>query len=227
MPKKEINDYYFYKIICLDTDIDLCYVGSTANWKHRNGNHKSSCNNENAKNYNTKIYKIIRENSGWDNWKMVQIGFAEQLTVRQAETIEEEYRQQLKASMNDRRCFVTPEEKKEYFNKNAKQYYEANKEHSKERYKQYRVDNIDKIKEQHKQHYYANKDKYKQYPSFNKEHRKEYQDANKDKLKEQASRPYQCDCGSIVQWCQKSKHFRSEKHKNFIQIQELQKSTDI
>ena len=223
MPKKEINDYYFYKIVCLDTDIDLCYVGSTANWKQRKQGHKSTCNNENARNYNTKIYKIIRENSGWDNWKMVQIGFAEQLTVRQAETIEEEYRQRLKSSMNSQRCFITPEEGKEYYKEYMKEYREANKD----KIQEYNEANKYKIQEKNKERYQANKDKYKQYPSLNKEHRKEYYEANKSKIQEQKSRPYQCECGSVVRFNHRSKHFRTEKHQNFTQIQELQKSTDI
>jgi hypothetical protein len=65
MPKKVINDYVFYKIISISDDIDLCYVGSTANWKERQRQHKSICNNENSKLYNSKIYKTIRENGGW------------------------------------------------------------------------------------------------------------------------------------------------------------------
>ena len=190
MPKKEINDYYFYKIVCLGADVNLCYVGSTANWKQRNTNHKNTCTNENLKEYNSKKYQIIRENGGWKNWKMVKIGYKEQLTKRDAETIEEEYRQQLKASMNSQRCIRTPEYNKEYNKEKNKQYREANKE-------------------------------------YLKEWKQEYYEANKDKIKEQVSRPYQCECGSLVNWSSKAAHFRTEKHKNFIQIQELQKTTDI
>ena len=74
MPKKLINDYIFYKIVCITDDIDLCYVGSTANWKERQREHKSRCNNENDKSYNNKKYQIIRANGGWENFKMIQLG---------------------------------------------------------------------------------------------------------------------------------------------------------
>ena len=100
MPKKLINDYIFYKIVCITDDIDLCYVGSTANWKERQREHKSRCNNENDKSYNNKKYQIIRANGGWENFKMIQLGTREQLTKREAEQIEEQYRQELKANMN-------------------------------------------------------------------------------------------------------------------------------
>ena len=38
---------------------------------------------------------------------MIEIGTAEQLTKRQAEQIEEEYRVELKANMNSQRCYVS------------------------------------------------------------------------------------------------------------------------
>ena len=63
MPKKLINDYIFYKIVCLDNSVELCYVGSTANWKERQRNHRSICNNENNKLYNSNIYKIDIKNN--------------------------------------------------------------------------------------------------------------------------------------------------------------------
>ena len=148
MPKKEINDYIFYKIVCLDNSVDLCYVGSTANWKARNHQHKISCNNENGKLYNSKIYKTIRENGGWDNFKMVQIETREQLTKREAEQIEEQYRVELKANMNSKRCYTTEAQKREEYEEYCKKYYEKNTdkilEHNQKYYEKNR-DNKDKI----------------------------------------------------------------------------------
>jgi len=149
MPKKLINDYIFYKIVCLDNSCDLFYIGSTANWKERQRNHKSSCNNENSKEYNTKKYQTIRANGGWCNFKMIEIGTAEQLTVRQAEKIEEYYREELKASLNGKRCYLSKEQKQEQRRKfreanndKIKKYREANKDKMKEYY----INNEDKIK---------------------------------------------------------------------------------
>ena len=166
MPKKVINDYTFYKIVCLDNSIDLCYIGSTANWKSRNHNHKYNCINENSKKYNTKVYKTIRDNGGWCNFKMIEIGKKEQLTKRQAEQIEEEYRVQLKANMNGRRCFITEEQKQNYYEANkykiiekAIKYYEKNKDKIREYEKEYYEKNKDKILERKQNYYEANKKK--------------------------------------------------------------------
>jgi hypothetical protein len=81
----------------------LCWF--TADFNKRRSKHKSDCINENSKVYNSKIYKTIREYGGWTNFKMIEIGKKEQLTKRQAEQIEEEYRVELKANMNGQRCF--------------------------------------------------------------------------------------------------------------------------
>jgi hypothetical protein len=108
------NDYFFYKLVCLTQDLDLCYVGSTCNWRGRKNKHKSSCNNPNNKGFNTKKYQIIRSNGGWENFKMIEIGFRENLTLRQAESIEEDYRIELRANMNTNKCNSGFETRQEY-----------------------------------------------------------------------------------------------------------------
>ena len=50
-------------------DVNI-YIGSTANFKTRKYQHKESCNNTKSAQYNTKIYQIIRDNGGWDEWIM-------------------------------------------------------------------------------------------------------------------------------------------------------------
>tara|TARA_R110000803_G_C11862601_1_gene307351 strand:- start:27 stop:554 length:528 start_codon:yes stop_codon:yes gene_type:complete len=125
-------------------------VGSTANWGRRLQCHKSSCHNENGPRYNYKLYQTIRANGGWCEFKMIEIGKAEQLTHRQADEIEETYRIDLKADMNGKRCFVAGT-KKEY----DKQYYIDNAEQKKE----YRIDNAERRNEKQKQYYNNNKSK--------------------------------------------------------------------
>jgi len=155
MPVKAINNYTFYKIVCLDNSCDLCYVGSTANFNKRRNRHKSDCYNQNSRSYNIKIYKIIRENGGWDNFKMIEIGRAEQLTKRQAEQIEDEYRIELKANVNMRRCYLTKEQKQEYKQEYQQKYREENRdkilEHQHKYSQKYRQDNRDKINDKQKE----------------------------------------------------------------------------
>ena len=68
MPRPAINDYVFYKISCIDEDLDLAYVGSTCNLYKRKEGHKCACNNPNHKKYNNPKYQIIRANGGWENF---------------------------------------------------------------------------------------------------------------------------------------------------------------
>ena len=147
MPRKKINDYTFYKIVCLDNSVEVCYVGSTADFNKRRSSHKINCNNENSKTYNLKIYKTIRDNGGWVNFKMVQLGTREQLSKRQAEQIEEEYRVELKANMNMRRCFLTDEQKREQHNEYNKNYNNKNRKKLLKYQQNYREENKDKKNE--------------------------------------------------------------------------------
>jgi len=143
MPRPAINDYVFYKIVNVNGDVDLCYVGSTANWKQRKIQHKSDCCNPNSEKHNLKIYKTIRENGGWNEFKMIEIGRGEQLTLTQAHQKEEEYRVELEANMNTYKSFESMEDYKE-----RKKFYRINNaDKLKEYSKQYRIDNAYKIKE--------------------------------------------------------------------------------
>jgi hypothetical protein len=183
------RNYIFYKFVCINDDVSSCYVGSTGNFKKRKGEHKSNCNNENRKGYNCKIYQTIRENGGWDNWKMIEIGKRESITKREAEQTEEEYRKELKADMNTQRAFRTEEENKEY----RKEYYQNNKEHIKEYKKEYD----------------------KEYRENNKEHYKEYYENNKERL----SKKHECECGSIIITANKARHEKSKTHCDYINNQ--------
>ena len=115
--------YYFYKIVCDDLP-NFVYVGSTKAFANRKYYHKSDCNNENGKKYNLKIYKTIRDNGGWDNFRMVCIHQEDVDNKRHAEQIEENYRVELNANLNTNRAFLSPEQEKEYF----KEYRENNRD---------------------------------------------------------------------------------------------------
>ena len=128
MPRKLIDDYTFYKIVNINGDVEMCYVGSTVNIKERTKNHRLVCNNENSAKYNRKLYKTIREHGGWSEFQMLPIGTVEQLTLTQARVIEEEYRIKLKADLNMVRCFMTPEERKEQSLEHMKKYRDTHKD---------------------------------------------------------------------------------------------------
>jgi len=197
-----LRNYVFYKFVCLNDDVESCYVGSTCNFKKRRTSHKHNCHNEFCRDYNIKLYQTIRENGGWQNWKMVQFGSRDQITKREAEQIEEEYRKQLKADMNTQRAFRTEQERKEREKEYNKEYYDNNKEKLLEYQNEYRENNKEKIAEYKNEYYENNRDKIaeyqKEYRENNKEYKneynKEYYKNNKDKLNEKV----ECECGRMV-----------------------------
>mgnify|MGYP003658036820 CR=1 FL=1 len=140
-----INDYFFYKIVCLTEDLDLSYVGSTCNWRCRKNLHKSSCNNPNNKEHNSKKYQIIRSNGGWENFKMIEIGFRKNLTLRQAEAIEEQFRVEIRANMNTNKCSSGYDTIQEYL----ANYHQENREHLLERMANYRQVNQQHLNAKH------------------------------------------------------------------------------
>jgi hypothetical protein len=226
--------YIIYKICCDDLP-EYIYVGSTANFRCRKNKHKISCNNGD----NKKLYTTIRENGGWDNWRMVIIEECGEISLVQVRIKEEECRIKLKANLNSIRCHRTEEEKKEYNKEYNKEYRETNEEYLKEQKKQYIQANKEKIKEKQKQYYEANKEanieKIREYREANKEKKKEYNkqygevnkekiseqkkqyhQANKEKINEQKKQTFTCECGRTITLGDKARHLKSNVHTNFI-----------
>ena len=128
-----------YKFVCNDLECKDIYVGSTTNFTKRKNVHKYDCNNEKAKGYNYKVYQIIRENGGWDNWSMIEIekypcNDGNELRARERMKYEE-----LKGNMNIR----IPNRSQKECNE---EYYKNNKEKLKKRSKIYREENTNKQK---------------------------------------------------------------------------------
>lgn len=181
MPKVPINykNALIYNLCCNDPNITDIYIGSTTNFYQRKRAHKYSCNNPNENNYNLYVYKFIRDNGGWENWRMDLIEFYEckgklELLKREGELIKN-----LKPTLN-----------KEIPGRTQKEYNEDNKEKIKIKKKEYDTKNKVKIKERKKEYYQNNIDKIKEqkkeYREKNKDKIKEYYQKNKDKLREGA-----------------------------------------
>jgi len=137
--------YIIYKICCDDLP-EFIYVGSTKSFRNRKSSHKKDYNKGDTK----KLYTTIRENGGWDKWRMVILEDIGEVSLTQARIKEEEHRVKLNANMNSQRCFRTEEEKK---------YYENNKEKMLDYQKDYYQNNKEHIKEYHKEWYENIKDK--------------------------------------------------------------------
>ena len=219
MPKTPM-DYSkccIYKIEHND-DESLVYVGHTTCFNKRKTAHKSNCKNENYKYYNIKVYQMIRENGGWDMFKMIEVEKYPCADRREAERRENEAMKELKACMNMRNSFLTQDEKQEQAKEYNTNYYELHKEQVKEyqknnkhkiqeRMKDYRDNNKLKIQEYKKDYREANKPKIQ-------EREKDYYEANKLKINEKVK----CECGCEINKHNLKRHQKNNKHLDKMKI---------
>jgi len=213
MPKIEI-DYskcVIYKICCKEPSITYEYYGHTTNKTKRKQQHKATCNNENDKGYNLKVYKTIRENGGWSNWDFVVIeeypcGNVDEARLRERYWIE--LKQPIMNSML--RPILTEEEKKNKYEENREEIIE----YQKKRYEEKREELI----EYQKNHHNDNREEYidyqKKYYQETKDKKKKYQEENKDKIIERRDARIMCECGCEVKRGSISNHRKTEKHIN-------------
>ena len=111
MPKVDIDysNTIIYKIHCKDSNVTEIYVGHTTNFTKRKYAHKTKCNMVKNK---IKIYSIIRQNGGWDNWDMVEIAKYNCKDKTEARIKEQHHYEELKANLNSCPPFV---DKNSYF----------------------------------------------------------------------------------------------------------------
>jgi hypothetical protein len=137
-----------YRFICNDLSIKDNYIGSTTNWTKRKQHHKISCNNLNDNKSHLTIYKIMRENGGFENWNMILIEDYPCENKRQAEQREQYWKEFYNDNMGHR-AFTTKENrllqlktnyetKKEPILEKARAYYQANKDLILSKQKEYR-----------------------------------------------------------------------------------------
>jgi hypothetical protein len=108
---KEETDYsntIFYKIYCKDENVQDLYVGHTTNFVKRKYSHKRACHTEKDVSYSWKVYEYIRNNGGWNNWKMDIIAFHECCDQREARKMEQNYFESLHATLNSVEPFPKP-----------------------------------------------------------------------------------------------------------------------
>ena len=102
MPKI-IIDYsntIIYKIFCKDPNVSDIYVGHTTNFVQRKHAHKQNSMNSKSPCYDLKLYKIIRDNGGWDNWCMEIVNFFNCKDSYEARKKEQEYFVSLNATLS-------------------------------------------------------------------------------------------------------------------------------
>jgi hypothetical protein len=239
MPKlpMDYSKTIIYKIEHIDND-SLVYVGHTTCWDKRKYNHKFNCYNEKGGHYNLKLYQMIRENGGWEKFKMIEVEKYPCNDRREAERRENNVMKKFKPNMNTNRSYITKEELDELHRVCIKKYYENNKEkinsqmkeyyeNNKEKAKLYRDINKEKIKEQRRAFYKENKDKiqekrkdyvkeyYLKTRNIVKEKAKQYREKNTEKVKqyrENNKDKVLCKCGCEVTKLNFKRHLTTKKH---------------
>jgi hypothetical protein len=199
----ETTPIIFYKFVCEDHEIKSCYVGHTTNFMGRRRQHKYCCTNKNSTEYELKKYKIIRENGGWDKWKMVEVHRQICLDKIDCIKIEQKYIEELQTDMNMKNAYHNREE------------YE----------KKYKLENAEKIATYVKQHRLENKEHYQEYKKKyvlkNKEHVSEqskiYRLNNIEKISARAVEKFNCECGGKYIYSTKSAHLKTLKHLKYCE----------
>ena len=102
MPKTEIDysNTIIYKITCKDETISDVYVGHTTNFVQRKYAHKICSTNSTTNISKCMLYQVIRNNGGWDNWKMEIIDVINCKDIYDAKKKEQDYVVLLKATLN-------------------------------------------------------------------------------------------------------------------------------
>lgn len=196
MPKKsDFSKAVIYKIKCLDPYIKDIYVGSTCNFIKRKSDHKSTCNNPNSKDHNIYVYQFIREQGGWDNWKMVMVKQSPCNSRIELNMLEEEVIQEFQdlTTLNSVKAYTTIDERKEQM-------------------KKWNKENPDKCS------VYSS-----EYRKRKPEKQKEYEEKNKEKIEERKGSKISCVCGSSFRRDSKARHIKTKKHIDWVKSQEEEK----
>ena len=212
-----------YKIVPLNECLNFCYIGSSTDLNLRINNHSSACSNINSAAYNRHLYKTIRENGGWSNWKLIQLEKYPCSNDIEARQREQFYIKELNANLNSIRAYRTQEEKieqqntdyrtEEQLKEKSKKYYHSHKEDCNEKSKIYYDNNKEYFEKKRKEYYAAHKE---ELSAKKKEKRKEIKIFNENNNIVNISEKFNCICGDIIVKKSKSRHEKTTSHVNYI-----------
>jgi hypothetical protein len=250
MPRLPIDyaNTIIYKIVCNNLSVTDCYVGHTTDFVRRKQSHKRRCTNEKDKKYNYKIYKMIRENQGWENFTMVEIEKFPCENVFEACKRERYYYELLNSTLNSRFPQRSIKEwsiaNKEIISLKSKKYCKDNKNKIAIRCKEWYQNNKEEIAITTKEKYELNKEKdnakckeyrennkqkiamkSKEYRNGNKEQlakkHQEWYEKNKEQVKEKNSKIILCDCGKEINYAHKSRHLKTKVHNDLMLLKNV------
>ena len=228
----DIDNYVMYKIYPKNSNLNYCYIGHTNNFVFRKRQHKLPCIDINHSKSHIKLYQVIRENGGWDEWEMVEIEKLNGKTKLEARIREQELMKLHNANLNILNAYISEDERKVTKNAITQKYREENKELLKEQTKKYKEDHKEVIAEQMKKYRAEHKEdikaKTREYREKNKEKHQEWQkiwvEKNKEILKEKRKLKteelkaekvkQQALLEQTPEWQEKQKQIEEEKEKH-------------
>ena len=134
MPLVAVNylNTIIYKIVCKDLSITDVYVGQTTNFRTRKSQHKRNCCNPDYEKHHLKVYQYIRENSGWENFDMIEIEKYPYKDANEVRKRERYWFEELNAKLNQ----IYPSRTKQEYQdstKKMKRYYQEYNTKNKEK----------------------------------------------------------------------------------------------
>lgn len=177
-----------YKIICNDRNINDSYIGATTKYKLRMEQHKHSCNHSNRK-----VYQSIRNNGGWNNWK-IQI-----LSVVPNWNIQRDYRLIEKAMID----LHKPNLNMNIPTRTTREYHKQFREKIKGYIRKYQLKHRERVKANNLKWREKNRKKLADISN-------EWYAKNKFKIKQRNNTRFVCLCGSNTNF----HHFKYGKHKH-------------
>ena len=187
MSDSEMKTGHIYIIKCRDPSITDCYIGATENYKRRMSVHESVCNSKTNKTRNLKVYKFIRKNGGWDNWKTRKIKRIRYKTGEEKHALEAKYYKKYGATLNTN----IP-------NRSIRQYIKDNREKINKRKREWYHNNKDKARSSMKKYMDGCRNYWRQY--YNKK----------------SISKVQCECGATVCYSYLHRHKQTKKHLNLL-----------
>jgi hypothetical protein len=136
MPKVPIDfsKTCIYKLVHVDDlNDENIYIGSTTNMINRKCRHHRACYDEKDHEYNSNKYKFIRENGGWDEWRMILIEKYPCNDINEARARERYWIKELKPTLNiripNRDCKEWYQDNKEKVLLKTREYHQLNKDY--------------------------------------------------------------------------------------------------
>lgn len=138
-----------YIIKSITPEITDSYVGSTTNFSVRKSTHKAHCITENKAPYNYKVYRFIRENGGFENFKFEILEECEVETKKDLQRKEQEYYNQLKPTLNENSPFIEDYiiYQREYYKNKYTNYHKQRYQERKDEYKKSNQERYQRVKE--------------------------------------------------------------------------------